>query len=146
VSDPLLALATFGVSLVGGFVPLVNVELYLVGVATAVPHAGLVPIVLAASLGQVAAKCVLYGAGTRVLRVSPGRSRALVAGVARLRAAHSGGRALVFSSALFGLPPFYVMSLAAGALRLGLPVFVALGLTGRVLRFAAVFLVPRLLV
>jgi len=37
------------------------------------------------------------------------------------------------------------MSVAAGALRLGLPTFVALGLTGRVLRFAAIFLVPRLL-
>ena len=51
----------------------------------------------------------------------------------------------MFASALFGLPPFYVMSVAAGALRLGLPAFVALGLTGRMLRFTAIFLAPRLL-
>jgi membrane protein YqaA with SNARE-associated domain len=145
VSDLLLVVATFAVSLVGGFVPLVNVEVYLVGVAAAVPHAGLVPIVLAASLGQVCAKCALYGAGSGAWRSACGRSRALAEGVARLRAGRSGGRALVFSSALFGLPPFYVVSLAAGALRLGLPMFVALGFSGRVLRFSAILLAPRLL-
>jgi len=137
---------TFMVALIGGFVPLVNVELYLVGVAAAVPDAAWAPVVLAAALGQVAAKCVLYGLGAGALRVPRGRAGAVAACVARLRAAGPAARAIVFSSALLGLPPYYVTSLAAGALRLELPGFVALGLTGRVLRFAAVFLAPRLLV
>ena len=48
------------------------------------------------------------------------------------------------ASAVTGLPPFYAISVAAGVLRLRFVLFFALGLAGRTLRFAAVFVVPRL--
>lgn len=136
--------ATFVVSLVSGFVPLVNVELYLLGLAAAQPDGAWAPVVLAAALGQVAAKCVLYALGFGARRSSNERARAVAAAAARLRAAGPASLAVVFSSALVGLPPFYVTSLAAGVMRLGLPAFVAFGLAGRLLRFAAVLLATRL--
>jgi membrane protein YqaA with SNARE-associated domain len=43
-----------------------------------------------------------------------------------------------------GVPPLYAVAVAAGTLRLGLPTFVALGFLGRLLRFAAILLLPRL--
>lgn len=52
---------------------------------------------------------------------------------------------MVFASALTGLPPLYVVSVAAGLGRFPLARFVALTLLGRLLRFAFVFLVPQAL-
>ena len=138
--------ATFLVSLVGGLVPLINVEVYLVSISAFAPQAGLLPVVVAASVGQVAAKLLLYGAGLGALRLRSFRNRAgLAAMVERLRAARVGAQAMLFASALLGVPPFYLVSVAAGVLRLSVPALVVLGLAGRLLRFAAIFLLPRLL-
>jgi membrane protein YqaA with SNARE-associated domain len=46
--------------------------------------------------------------------------------------------ALVFVSALTGLPPFAVLSVLAGQLRMSLALFLGLGFAGRWLRFAGV--------
>jgi len=61
-----------------------------------------------------------------------------------LEGAASHGTAVVFASALTGVPPFYAVSVAAGVVRFHFPRFLALALVGRVLRFTAVFLIPRL--
>lgn len=62
-----LFFATLAVSAAGGLVPVINVELWLVGVAATAPRGAILPVVLAASLGQVAAKILLYlGGGTAV--------------------------------------------------------------------------------
>jgi len=63
----------------------------------------------------------------------------------RLERARTGAAAVVFASAATGLPPFYVVSVAAGSLRWSLARFLLVGGTGRLLRFAAVVAVPRLL-
>jgi membrane protein YqaA with SNARE-associated domain len=52
--------------------------------------------------------------------------------------------ALVFTSALTGLPPFYAVSVAAGMLGFRPGPFLAAGLAGRLLRFGAVFALPGL--
>lgn len=143
MADSTLVVATFAVALVGGLVPLLNVELYLAGVAIAAPGASVVPLALAAGLGQILAKVVLYGAGLGVLRLSTRRG-GLERVAARLHGGGPGARAVVFASALVGVPPLYAVAVAAGTLRLGLPAFVALGFLGRLLRFAAILLLPRL--
>ena len=51
---------------------------------------------------------------------------------------------LVFVSAAAGLPPFYILSIAAGMLHFPLPRFVLLGLTGRAIRFAVAVFLPHL--
>jgi len=145
VAEPGLALATFSFALAGGLVPFLNVEAYLLVVAVAVPRAEVLPLVVAAAAGQVAAKALLYGAGLGALRPSIARRPRLEGAVARLAGAGTGARGIVFASALLGVPPFYAVSVAAGVVRLGLPGFLAIGLLGRLLRFTAILLAPRLI-
>jgi membrane protein YqaA with SNARE-associated domain len=142
-----LSLATLAVSAAGGLIPLINVEAWVIGVSAVGPPAALVPVVLAATVGQVSAKVVLYraGGGARAWQSRHEGSR-LTALVQRLEGPASRGTAVVFSSALTGVPPFYLVSLAAGALRYRFPRFVVLALVGRLLRFALVFLLPQVLV
>jgi membrane protein YqaA with SNARE-associated domain len=139
-----VVVATLAVAAAGGLLPFINVEAWLLGVSAVCPGAALVPVVVAASLGQVAAKILLYRAGGGVRGWGARRSSRLAGVVQRLEGAASHGTAVVFASALTGVPPFYVVSVAAGAVRFRLPRFLALALAGRLLRFTVVFLIPRL--
>jgi membrane protein YqaA with SNARE-associated domain len=132
--------ATLAAAFLSGFVPLVNIEAYLLGAAALVPGAPPLLVIVPAALGQMAAKAVLFLGGRGLiglpLRI---RERALAVSV------HLGTRrrpALVFTSALTGLPPFYVVSVAAGMLSFRPGSFLLAGLAGRLLRFGAVFALP----
>ena len=63
----------------------------------------------------------------------------------RLGRARTCTGAVVFASAVTGCPPFYLVSVAAGALPFPLARFLVVGALGRLLRFAAVVAVPRLI-
>ena len=139
-----LAIMTLAVAAAGGLLPFINVEAWLLGVSAVCPGAALVPVVLAASVGQVAAKILLYRAGGEARGWGARRSTRLAGAVQRLGGAASHGTAVVFASALTGVPPFYLVSVAAGVVRFRFARFLALALVGRVLRFTAVFLIPRL--
>lgn len=146
LSDHALLLATtFSIAFAGGFLPIVNVEAYLV--ATAFLGASVPPVLLAcaAALGQMSSKLLLYFGARRIAegRLGSNESR-LRAALDRLAAARGGGTFLVFTSALTGLPPFYFLSLAAGLSRFPSGAFAAAGFAGRFLRFATVVLIPRL--
>ena len=140
-----ICVSTFFVTLLSGFLPFVNAEAYLVWVSALAPGASLAAVVAAATLGQMTAKSLLYLTGRGLLRLPLRRHEARSARV-RAFLEHGGARAaaLVFVSALAGIPPFYVVTLAAGALGFPLGRFFAAGTLGRLLRFAAVFLLPRL--
>ena len=133
----------YGLALVSGFVPLVNTEACLVSAAVLSPGAQPFGVALAATLGQMTAKGLLYFSGRGLLRLPVRRHSSKVEAIAeRLRGR---GGALIFVSALTGLPPFYAVSIAAGVLRLAPGSFLLFGLAGRLLRFTAVVLAPRLL-
>ena len=125
-------------SAVSGIVPLVNAELLVAGAAVAAPGIG-VPLVAAVStVGQMVSKTLLFvlarWAPSRLpLKARAALSRASDAVTRRGGAAGS----LVFTSALVGLPPFYGVSLAAGALGMRLRSFVVSGGVGRLVRFGA---------
>jgi membrane protein YqaA with SNARE-associated domain len=140
-----VVLATFVFSLVGGIVPLLNVEAYLLSVSAVVPGASLWGVALAAALGQMAAKSALYLAGRGLLRLPLGAKATarVTAAAARLQHAACGTAVVVWVSAVAGIPPFYAVSVAAGALRVRFPFFLGAGLVGRFVRFAAVFAIPR---
>jgi membrane protein YqaA with SNARE-associated domain len=140
-----LLAGTFLFSLVGGVVPFLNVEAYLVSVSALAPGASVWPVALAAALGQMAAKSLLYLGGRGLLRLPTGKTSARIeAATARLATAERRSLAIVTTSAVVGVPPFYAISVAAGVVRLRFAPFLALGLTGRLVRFAAVFVLPRL--
>jgi membrane protein YqaA with SNARE-associated domain len=128
-----------------GILPLVNAELLVVGVVVAAPEIG-VPLVAAVSAtGQMLTKTMLFG----FARWAPGRlkgsARAVLERASQAVAARGGAASsLIFTSAATGLPPFYGVSLAAGALGMRLRSFVVSGTAGRLIRFAAIAWAARL--
>ncbi len=128
-----------------GILPLVNAELLVVGVVVAAPEIG-VPLVAAVSTtGQMLTKTMLFGFARWAPGRLKGKARAALDRATRAVAARGGAASsLIFTSAATGLPPFYGVSLAAGALGMRLRSFVVSGTAGRLVRFAAVAWAARL--
>jgi membrane protein YqaA with SNARE-associated domain len=93
------------------------------------------------------AKGLLYGVGSGAMSARPLRARqaGVTALTQRLSTLRVSTAAVVFASAVTGVPPFYLVSVAAGSLRYSLARFLLVGGSGRLLRFAAVVALPRLL-
>jgi membrane protein YqaA with SNARE-associated domain len=138
---PALFFVALSGAVVSSLVPFVNAELLLIGLAVASPAAApLLAVVMAA--GQMIGKSILFLGGGRL---TPAR---LEAGLARWRLDGRTRRVrapLVGISAFTGLPPFYLVSIAAPALGVSFRTFLALGLAGRLLRFGALVALPQVI-
>lgn len=136
---------TVVVCFISGFVPLVNAELYLLLVASMIPKSMFVPVLLLAAFGQMMAKSLIYLTGKGIISLP---IKKLETGVARLeeRIEHwdPGVSSFLFVSAFTGFPPFYLSTLAAGAMRLRYNYFLAAGFSGRLLRFGVIMFFPQL--
>ena len=142
----LLALwfTTFGVCVAGSIIPLVNTEIYLISVSALSPRAFLGPLVVAATVGQMAGKVAMFYAGRGILRIGTGRVRERVERMrVRLEARPVFARTILFSSATLGLPPLYVMSIACGTIGMSLATFIVIGSAGRLIHFAVVAALPQ---
>lgn len=142
-----LVLATFAYCVGSGFVPLMNAEAYLIAVSAASAPVVLVPLILAATAGQMVAKSLMYLAGRGILKIPLGRYRGHLDTAGRkLSESRLGAAPFVGLSGLVGLPPFYLTSILAGALRLHFFwVFLAPGTGGRMVRFGLVALFPQVI-
>src|SRR5262245_25766928 len=132
--------SSLAVGLASGLVPALNSEAYLLMVAALAPPQAAPAAVVGLTLGQMVAKGLLYlvGSGAASARVLRGRAERLAAFRRRLSGSRGSSSAVVFASALLGVPPFYLVSVAAGSLRYSLARFMLVGGSGRMLRFAAV--------
>jgi membrane protein YqaA with SNARE-associated domain len=138
---------SFAVGAVSGLVPLLNTEAFVMGLALVHPRGRLAPAVVSITLGQLLAKLLLYQVGRGSLSL-PGlrHGRGRMAEMrARLEERRSCVAAVVFASATLGLPPFYLVSMAAGSLRWPLARFLLVGGAGRLARFTVIAAVPGLL-
>jgi membrane protein YqaA with SNARE-associated domain len=147
--DLLAALGVYGGTLVvcfiAGLVPLVNAELFLVGISALVIRspAQLPAIVVLAAIGQMTAKVVLYYMGVGMFELPRGRWRERFERArARVERWKKRPYAIYAVSATLGLPPFYLVSLVAGVLRINFTLFCLIGLAGRTARFAVVVAIP----
>ena len=147
---------TFGYSVVSALVPVVNAELYLVGLMTRQPQLAWWLVGLAAAAGQMVGKLVYYYAGRGTLRL-PARLRRRSE---RQSAGHWSRRlarfqqtchdrpvwtvGVLLASASIGLPPYLAIALLAGVGRVPLPTFLVTGLVGRFARFGAIAASPGL--
>lgn len=139
---PVLYALTFAVALVGGLIPFViNVELWVLAVA-ALAKAPPLPILGFVTAGQILAKYLLYLSGRGALKLRFVKRERMDRAAATFEKYRNHSLALVAFSAVTGFPPFYGVSLLAGAVRLPLMPFLAIGTVGRFLRFAAVYLAP----
>ncbi|MEX2280870.1 MAG: VTT domain-containing protein [Gemmatimonadota bacterium] len=145
MSSAAICFSTFLGCLLGSFVPLVNTELVVLSAVAIAPVELLLPIVLIAVGTQMLAKSVLYCAGAGFLRLPPGRyASRLQDALTRAQRWQKSGSLFLFTSASTGFPPFYLTSVASGAIRVPFARFFALGFVGRFIRFSALVMVPHL--
>ncbi|MDQ3152742.1 MAG: hypothetical protein M3R63_13820 [Actinomycetota bacterium] len=148
---------TFAYSVASALVPVVNAELYLVGLMTQRPELAWWLVGLAAAAGQMLGKLVYYYAGRGTLQL-PARLRrkadkgtegrwsrwlARFRATCRQRPVWTAG--VLFTSASVGLPPFLAVAVLAGVAEIRVAVFLTTGLTGRFVRFGAIAASPGLL-
>ena len=131
--------SAFAASVVSGFIPSVNAEIVVAGAAVAAPPGYMIAVIVVCSVGQMLAKVALY-AGMRWLpeRLPKKATARLERASEKVRKLEQAGLSLVLVSAIVGLPPFYLISLAAGAMKLNLTGFIVTGTVGRVIRFAII--------
>ena len=131
--------SAFVASVVSGFIPFVNAEVVVAGAAVAGPPGYMIPVIVVCSVGQMLAKVALY-AGMRWLpeRLPAKATQRLDRASEKVKRLEQAGLTLVLISAVVGLPPFYLISLAAGAMKLSLTGFIVTGTVGRGVRFAII--------
>lgn len=125
-------------SVISGLVPLVNGEVVVAGAALAAAPEARLPLLAACALGQMLAKTGLYCLARWSPERLPARGRRALARAREMRLGRGGASAVVLTSACVGLPPFYLVSLAAGALRVPSAIFVIAGTAGIVARYAVI--------
>jgi len=136
---------SFVVGFVSGLVPFINAELYLVAVSPLVSRNKLVPIAVLTAAGQMVAKTIIFYAGRGVFSINMRKiEKKLETVQAKFQAWENKVDALILLSAVVGMPPFYIVSFVAGALKLHYIRFLAAGLVGRGIRFAAIVYFPQL--
>lgn len=137
-----VVLSLLGVAFVSAFVPVLNIETYVVVVSAS---GQLSPLVVAATaaVGQVCGKLLWYEVGRTSTRW-PWLQRKLARPSISTRldrwsvwvTDHPRWTVLMLlTSASAGLPPFMIISVVAGRLRVSLPLFVVTALVGRFVRF-----------
>lgn len=127
-------------------VPVINIEAYLALLAAVSEVGSVWVLALTAAVGQMFGKLLWYRIGASSLgwgwvrrKVEKPKAMArLELWRARTHQRPVVAGALVFVSAVTGLPPFAVLSVVAGQLRMNLTLFLGLGLLGRWVRFAVV--------
>ena len=134
---------TFLVCLASGLVPVVNAEIYLIGVALITPPPLLPLVVLAAALGQMIAKAMMFFAGVGISKIKRERARAAIEKYrAMLEKRAKAPLVLLFLSASIGLPPLFVVAILAGTLGIRFVPFFVVGLLGRAVRFGVIVYIP----
>ena len=131
-----LLATTYVMCVIGGFVPIINAEVYLASAGALSERGMIVPLVLAGTVGQMTAKTAIFFAGKGLLRLPVARDSGRMQRVlAKAQAWRGPVEVFVFVSAVVGLPPFYIVSLLGGALKLHVWRFIVIGLVGRFIRF-----------
>ncbi|MEU2946741.1 VTT domain-containing protein [Nocardiopsis alba] len=144
-------LLAFAFAAAAGLVPILNVEVYLLGVVALMDDGALVAVALAAALGQTLGKIPYYYVGRGTLSAPWLRRRARTPGKWAKRMAEWRAKAeerpiwgvgLLALSSFASVPPFMVVSVLAGVVRMNLLLFCAVTFATRAARFLILVLAP----
>jgi len=157
---------TLGVAFSSALMPLISIEIFLIGLASQQPHIPWLILGAVVAVGQVAGKLLYYYAAKGSLRLpkfmhrrrgaieTPRRERwrrrtkRIRMWVETLREkCHRHPHWMVGTyglSSVLGLPPFMATSVLAGMVRMKLSAFLSAGLVGRFIRFSVVAASPAL--
>lgn len=138
-APPILIFAlTIVVSAVGSALPFSGLEPALMGIAAVVRPSLLLPIIALSTVTQMAGKAVVLAGSCRAEgSLSAGKRAAVEKARARLEGRRWLQLLTILVSAAVGLPPFYIVTLACGALRLPVSDFLVAGTVGRAIRITA---------
>lgn len=149
-------LATLGTAALGSVFPVVNIELYLIGVVATVDTVSWWALALAATVGQLAMKSLFFfaGQGSFTLGSRLGKRAQAPVGsrianwMERIHTATEQrpwwGMAVLLCGAITGLPPFTLMCFVAGAAGLRLLSWLVVSFVGRTAHFLIVAGAPEL--
>lgn len=157
---------TLGVAFGSALLPLISIEIFLIGLASQQPHIPWLMLGAVVAVGQVAGKLLYYYAAKGSLRLPTfmHRRRPAVETPRRERWRRRTKRIRMWVEALrekchrhphwmvgtyglssvLGLPPFMATSVLAGMVRMKLSAFLSAGLVGRFIRFSIVAASPAL--
>ncbi len=139
-------LAVLIVSVAGGLIPVLSIELLLLLIAPFLHSNKIIIVVTIASVGQILPKIIVFytgmGASTFIKEEWKKRITDLKEKIKNFK---YGTDAFVFLSSFTGFPPFYLVSIAAGAVRYRVENFIIFGGIGRFLRFLLILLFPKVL-
>jgi membrane protein YqaA with SNARE-associated domain len=138
-------LGLLGVSVASALIPVINIELYLVGLAAVAGTDRIWLLAAVGAMGQMLGKVIWYYLGANSLRwrwvrrklEKPKAQAKLELWQRRTQEKPLLGALLLFASGFSGFPPFAIVSVLAGQLRMNIVLFVLVGFVGRTLRFAA---------
>ena len=141
--------ASFGVCFSLSLLPLAGgVEAYLVATSALLPRVFVTPLVLATAAGSVGAKTVIFLGANRVVSLPWLKKRREDKADSRIVSRIQEGpwirRGLILLAAGVGLPPFYGVALAAGALKTPLVEFLLVSFVGQSARFGFVWALPHI--
>jgi len=130
---------TLVIAFVAGMVPIISIELFLVGLTVwGVEARVLVWLIGVAAVGHQIAKTMTYYAGAGAFELPRGKVRERIeAARARVERWNKRPRVVMFVSATTGLPPLYLLGFVARPMmNMGITTFTALSLIGRTGRYA----------
>ena len=139
-----IAAGYYPLAVLSAVLPWVNAELVML---SAVPLAGsplrLGALVGVVTAGQMTGKAVMYWIARRTNRPhGPLLQRVLERWQERLQRCPRSALGVTFVSSIVGIPPFYLVAMAAGALNVAFSRFLAVGTLGRLIHFGIVAFVP----
>jgi membrane protein YqaA with SNARE-associated domain len=134
----------FAVAVVSAVVPWVNAEVLVLSLPALAPsRPALAMLVGVATAGQMTGKVAIYWAGRGSANMpAPHIARAIERWRPWFAASGRKAAGLIVLSSAIGVPPFFVTTLLAGAMRMPLATFVAAGTCGRLIRFGVLVFVP----
>ncbi len=133
----------FGLSILSGFVPWISAEVAVLSCASMLRSpVALAALVLAATSGQIVGECILYCVGSRFGSRRLRTSGRLAEWRQRLNRGNQGVVACLFLSSAVGIPPLYLMTIAAGTSGMRFSRFLAGVSCGLFARFAVLAFCP----
>ena len=136
---------TLVVCFIAGLVQVINTEAMLLALSLwVIDDPAVLPLVaLCAAVGQMAANAVFYLAGRGLFALPKGRWHDRIER-AKVKVASWNQRPnlMLAAASVIGLPPLFLVAVAAGGLRISLVKFLVVGIVGRWLRFAIVLAIP----
>lgn len=139
------------VAFVSALLPVISIEVYLVGATAVLGDGYLVAMVIGAGVAQPVGKLFYYYMGYGALNLrwlrpaNPGR---WTERTARLRRQAENRpiwiSGVLLASAFASIPPYVLMCVLAGTVRMNVFVFLGVSILGRIARFALVVFVPHL--